>query len=148
MTKVQSMGDVLAWLDTLELAGGARSTGAWPLSTVLDHCAQSIEMSMQGFPQPKSELFRATAGRAAFALFKLRGRMGHDLAAPIPGAAALAAGPDWHAPAQRLRKAVLNFNAFAGSLQPHFAYGQLSNADFALAHVLHIANHQDEIGPG
>ena len=80
--------------------------------------------------------------------FKLRGRMGHDLAAPIPGAAALAAGPDWHAPAQRLRKAVLDFNAFAGSLQPHFAYGQLSNADFALAHVLHIANHQDEIGPG
>jgi Protein of unknown function (DUF1569) len=27
---------------------------------------------------------------------------------------------------------------------PHFAYGQLSKTDFALAHAFHIANHQDE----
>ncbi|MDO8768021.1 MAG: DUF1569 domain-containing protein, partial [Burkholderiaceae bacterium] len=28
---------------------------------------------------------------------------------------------------------------------PHFAYGALSRADFALAHAFHIANHQNEI---
>ncbi len=37
------------------------------------------------------------------------------------------------------------FQADTGPLQPHFAYGPLSRADYALAHALHIANHQDEI---
>ncbi len=100
---------------------------------------------MQGFPQPQSALFQATAGKAAFAVFKWRGAMRHDLAAPIPGAPALTLSSDSHAPAQRLRRAVLGFNAFQGLLQPHFAYGTLSKADFALAHALHIGNHQDEI---
>jgi hypothetical protein len=28
---------------------------------------------------------------------------------------------------------------------PHFAYGNLSKSDYAMAHSMHIANHQDEI---
>ena len=46
---------------------------------------------------------------------------------------------------ERLRQAVQRFQAYAGPLRPHFAYGALSRVDFALAHTLHIANHQDEI---
>ncbi len=143
--KLRSWDEVLPWLDTLEHAPLPRSLGQWQLPAVLDHLAQSIEMSLQGFPQPKSALFQATAGRAAFAVFKWRVAMRHDLASPIPGAPALNAGRDWRAPALRLRSAVQSFNTFAGRLHPHFAYGQLSKADFALAHALHIANHQDEI---
>jgi hypothetical protein len=40
---------------------------------------------------------------------------------------------------------VQRFQAYTGPLKPHFAYGDLSRSDYALAHVLHIANHQDEI---
>lgn len=145
--KVRSLAQALGWLDRLGNAPQAQATGAWPLSTVLDHLAQSIEMSMDGFPQPRSALFRMTAGAAAFKVFKWRGSMSHGLAAPIPGAPALAAGADWQPAAQRLRRAIARFEAHAGPLQPHFAYGALSKADFAIAHTLHIANHQDEILP-
>lgn len=39
----------------------------------------------------------------------------------------------------------LAFEAFSGGLRPHFAFGALSKTDFALAHVFHIANQQNEI---
>ena len=42
-------------------------------------------------------------------------------------------------------QAIQRFAAHNGALKPHFAYGALAKSDFALAHGLHIANHQDEI---
>jgi len=71
--------------------------------------------------------------------------MSHDLAEPIPGAPALGAGADWKPAALRLRQAIVRFNEYSGPLKRHFAYGALSKPEFALAHSLHIANHQDEI---
>ena len=142
--RVNSLADAGAWLDRLERSR-PRATGAWPLSSVLDHLAQSIEMSMDGFPQPRGALFQKTAGTAAFAVFKWRGRMSHGLAEPIPGAPGLRAGADWRPAAARLRQAIARFDSHAAKLQPHFAYGDLSKSDYAVAHALHIANHQDEI---
>lgn len=145
LPKVQTLDDAQRWLDRLEKSSKVTATGAWPMSSVLEHLAQSIEMSMDGFPQPKSALFQSTVGSAAFAVFKWRGQMSHALDAPIPGAPALTAGADWKPGAQRLRAAIARFNGFSGALRPHFAYGNLSRADFALAHAFHIANHQDEV---
>ena len=145
LPKVQSLDDSLRWLDRLQTAAGVKAIGAWPMAAVLEHLAQSIEMSMDGYPQHKSALFQGTAGSAAFAYFKWRGRMNHGLAEPIPGAPALTAGADWKPAALRLRQAITRFNGYNGALKPHFAYGPLSKAEFALAHNLHIANHQDEI---
>jgi hypothetical protein len=145
VSKVRSLEDSLRWLGSMERASQVNALGAWPLGAVLEHLAQSIEMSMDGFPQARSPLFQKTAGQAAFAVFRWRGRMSHGLAEPIPGAPALGAGAEWRAAAQRLRNAVLRFDAYQGPLQPHFAYGPLSRSEFALAHQMHIANHQDEI---
>ncbi|MBG9390006.1 DUF1569 domain-containing protein [Caenimonas aquaedulcis] len=142
---VQTLDESLRWLDHLERARSVRALGAWPLGAVLEHLAQSIEMSMDGFPQPRSALFQGTAGSMAFSYFKWRGRMTHGLAEPIPGAPALGAGADWKPGAIRLRQAMNRFNAWSGPLKPHFAYGALSKPDFALAHNMHIRNHQDEI---
>lgn len=144
--KVASLDDIPRWLDTLAASGKRGTTGPWPLAAVLDHLAQSVEMSMDGFPKPKSELFQRTAGAAAFAFFKWRGEMRHDLAAPIPGAGPLEA-EDWQASANRLRAAIQRFQRHDGPLAPHFAYGPLSKFDYAIAHTLHVANHQDEIVP-
>jgi hypothetical protein len=145
LSQVPSLDSSLRWLDSLEKAAEVKAIGTWPMGAVLEHLAQSIEMSMDGFPQTKGPLFQKTAGSAAFAFFKWRGRMSHGLAEPIPGAPALSAGADWKPAALRLRQAITRFNGYGGPLKPHFAYGGLSKAEFALAHSLHIANHRDEI---
>jgi hypothetical protein len=134
----------LLWLDRLE-AGQPRAIGAWPLGSVLDHLAQSIEMSLDGFPSQRSALFQHTLGRAAFAVFKHRGRMSHGLDQPIPGAPSLGAGADWRPALQRLRGAIVRFQQHQGPLQPHFAYGTLAKPDYAQAHAMHIADHRAEI---
>jgi len=64
---------------------------------------------------------------------------------PIPGAPVLPQATDWKPGMARLRTAVQRFQRHTGALQPHFAYGALNHADFALAHAWHIANHQDAI---
>jgi hypothetical protein len=143
--KVQSLDDALQWLDKLEAAPASHTTAHWPLVAVLEHLAQSVEMSLHGFPQPRSAVFQRTAGAAAFAVFKWRGRMSHGLDQPIPGAPALTLAGDWHVTARRLRQAIEAFRVWQGPLQPHFAYGALSHADYALAHSLHIADHRREI---
>lgn len=143
--KVGSLDEVLHWLDRLEKARGVRSSNAWTMGAVLEHLAQSVEMSMDGYPEPRSVLFQKTVGAAAFAFFELRGRMHHGLTDPIPGAPALPQRDDWKPGAQRLRAAVLRFQAHTGALQPHFAYGGLAKRDYAQAHALHIANHQDAV---
>jgi len=142
--KVQSLADAMRWLDKLDKASKLTMTGKWQTVAVLEHLSQSIEMSLDGFPQPKSAVFQNTAGSAAFAFFKWRGKMSHGLDEPIPGAAALTMQGDWKPAAQRLRAAIMRFDAHTGALKPHFAYGTLSKTDFALAHAFHIANHQDE----
>ena len=142
---VQTLDDSLRWLDRVDGSPGVKATGAWPLGAVLEHLAQSIEMSMDGFPVPRSALFQSTAGSAAFSWFKWRGRMSHGLDEPIPGAPSLTASADWKPASKRLRDAIRRFNAYNGALKPHFAYGQLSKTEFAMAHHMHIVNHQDEI---
>jgi hypothetical protein len=142
---VQTLPTVAVALQAIEgLATGWRSTGAWSLAQVLNHAAQSIEYSMNGFPESKSALFRATLGSAAFAVFDARGAMSHSLAEPIPGAPALAAADALPAAIGRASTALRAFEAHAGSLAPHFAYGTLDKAQYTRAHLMHLANHWSE----
>jgi hypothetical protein len=146
--KVQSLDDVLHWLDQLDQAPRVASSSTWVMPAVFAHMAQSIEMSMDGYPQQRSALFQSTVGAAAFAYFRFRGRMSHDLVEPIPGAPALVQSGEWTPQALRLRLAVQRFQAHTGALQPHFAYGALDYTQYTAAHVMHIANHQDAIEVG
>lgn len=115
--------------------------GLWTLPKTLVHCAQSIEYSMTGFPEMKSELFQKTAGAAAFNFFVWRGRMSHKLTEAIPGAPSLEPEAAMNDALARLRVSVEAFDAYQGPLQPHFAYGQLNKPDYEIAHTLHLANH-------
>jgi hypothetical protein len=117
----------------------------WNLSQVLQHLAQSIEFSMKGFPELKGAVFRATLGNAAFAVFNARGAMSHSLDEPIPGAPALAADQTLKTSVQRLLDAMDAFAAWSGPLQPHFAYGELSKAQYQRAHLMHLSNHWQQI---
>jgi Protein of unknown function (DUF1569) len=62
---------------------------AAPLAQMLNHAAQSIDYSIDGFPELQSKLFRAVVGSVAFTVFQARGKMSHSLVEPIPGAPAL-----------------------------------------------------------
>jgi Protein of unknown function (DUF1569) len=114
---------------------------AWNLSQVMQHLAQSIEYSMQGFPALKGQWFRSSVGSAAFAFFNSRGAMSHNLEEPIPGAPALDASQALKVSVQRLLDAMEAFAQFNGTLRPHFAYGELTKPQYERAHLMHLANH-------
>jgi hypothetical protein len=117
------------------------SLKGWSPAQVFNHCAQSIEYSISGYPELKPAWFRSSVGPLAFSMFAARGAMRHPLNEAIPGAAALTKPATQAQSLQRLRQAFADFAAYQGALQPHFAYGALSHTDYAQAHVLHLYNH-------
>jgi hypothetical protein len=123
------------------------SLKGWTPTEVFNHCAQSIEYSISGYPALKPGWFRSSVGPLAFSVFAARGAMRHPLAEAIPGAAPLSAPATQAQALQRLQQAFADFAAYQGELQPHFAYGVLSHADYAQAHVLHLYNHMSLIRP-
>ena len=123
----------------------ARTTAGWPLSQVLQHAAQSIEYSLDGFPEPKSALFQGTVGKGAWSVFNARGRMSHSLTEPIPGAPALDGALPLERAGTRLLAAIERFERHGGELRPHFAYGALDKRAYTRAHLMHLANHWTEV---
>lgn len=142
-----SIDSALRLLDRLQ-AEQVRKTGEWNLFQVYTHLAQSVEYSMTGYPEQKSWLFKNTVGSLAFAVFAGKGSMHHGLDEPIPGAPELAVEGDQQQALLRLRAALEAFVAYDGPLQPHFAYGDLSKAEYGHAHVMHLNNHLDQFTVG
>ena len=144
--EVKVMPTMAAAMAAIEgLAKGYQHTGAWTLAQMLNHAAQSIDCSIDGFPQLKSALFRNAVGRVAFAVFQARGKMGHTLTEPIPGAPALDAQALLEPAIARALAALRRFEAHTGALAPHFAYGELDKAQYTRAHLMHLANHWSEV---
>jgi hypothetical protein len=133
-------------IEQLRNAPMKTSTG-WDLPRVLHHAAQSIHGSIDGYPQLKPAWFRASAGSAAFAVFSARGRMSHGLDEPVPGMPSLADGLALGPAIGQALDALDRFERHTGPLAPHFAYGNLSKADYARAHLMHLANHWDLVVP-
>ncbi len=121
------------------------SSGKWSPAHVFNHNAQSIDYSLAGFPESKSALFQSLLGKPAFAVFAAKRAMHHGLAEPIPGAYEIADNGNLDAAIDKFLASIAAFKAFDGALKPHFAYGALSKADYALAHAMHFYNHMSEI---
>lgn len=113
----------------------------WAPFKVFSHLAQSIELSLTGYPELKPPFFRRTAGPVAFFVFSTAGAMRHPLTEPVPGASAIAEAGDTNAALDRLLQALAAFSAHTGPLAPHFAYGALDKAEYAQAHVMHVRDH-------
>lgn len=135
-----TLDQALGELDRLTQPEALPPPTAWGWAQTLAHCAQSVEYSMTGFPQAKSQVFQRTVGTAAFKVFAWRGRMTHDLGEPIPGAPSLEAS-DTQEAVDRLKRAVRAFKEWDAPLRPHFAYGELSKSEYEQAHAMHLANH-------
>ncbi len=139
-----SITSVFERLDALSPTAIAFS-GNWSASHIFHHMAQSIELSMSGYPVHKSDLFKSTVGPLAFSVFAAKGKMKHNLEEDIPGAPVDALAQDVAVALQRFRSALETFEAHTGDLQPHFAYGPLTKEEYRLAHVLHFNNHLERL---
>jgi hypothetical protein len=111
------------------------------LPQALLHCAQSIDYSLDGFPQMKPTLLRRTVGRLVSWRFLSAGKMRHNLGAPVPGAPALPAMGDVEAAWERLLLAIDRFEQQAGPPREHFLFGRLSKDEFGRLHAMHLADH-------
>jgi hypothetical protein len=143
--KLSSSAEVLAALDGLEGAGGTLD-GPWTLAQTLVHCAQSVELSLTGYPSPRSWVVRRLIGPRFMAKFLRQGFLTHDRAAPIPGAPALGE-PTLPEAVARLRSAIAAFDAHQGPLAPHFAYGPVDKARYEKLHAMHTADHLAAVRP-
>lgn len=129
-------------LDALDLSA-IGSTGDWGLGRTFSHLAQGVEFSMIGYPEEKPKLFQMTAGKLAFTIFQMRGRMSHGLDEVIPGEVVAEVTPDEGL--NRLWTSLEAFRDFDGPLRPHFAFGHLGKDKFAQVHLMHIENHLEEV---
>ena len=100
---------------------------------------------MTGYPVMKPKLFQNTVGQLAFAVFQAQGHMIHSLDEAIPGEIVSATASTPTNALDRLVNALEYFDSFDGALKPHFAYGALNKPQYAVAHVLHINNHFEDI---
>ena len=139
-----SIDTALTKLDNL-MVKNPITTGDWNLYKILIHCAQSVEYSMTGYPEHKSDLFKSTAGKAAFSLFSAKGKMTHPLNEAIPGAPVFSLEENIALAFERFKKSLKDFQQYQGDLAPHFAYGPLSKPEYEAAHVMHFNNHLQEI---
>jgi len=121
------------------------NAGEWDPYQVFTHCAQSVEFSMSLFPEHKSSIFKHTVGKLAFSIFSAKGKMTHGLNEPIPSAPTLTKSFDSLIALNRLKKALIEFDNYQGILAPHFAYGELTKAQYEVAHLMHLYDHLQEI---
>lgn len=121
-----------------------KSIGKWNAAHIFEHCKQSVDYSITGYPEVHSELFQNTAGVIAFETFGLARRMQHPLDEVIPSAPDLAMDNERLA-LQQLISSLETFQSHIGPLKPHFAFGELNKSDYAFAHAVHINQHLEEI---
>ncbi len=139
-----SLSQVETWLNE-SASVGLSTTGAWPLATILGHCAQSIEFSLSGFPELKSATFRRVVGPAAYTVFSALGGTRHGLSELIPGTQRADVDAPLAKSLERLRAAIASFRSHTGDLAPHFAYGDLTHAQAERAHAMHFSEHLSEV---
>lgn len=121
-----------------------QSQGSWNASQIFQHLAQSVGGSYQGYPVAKPAWFRHSIGPLALHSFKAIGRMQHPLTEPIAGMPALDPALPLPQALDLLLDALRQF-LLSQKLEPHFAYGVLTQADYQAAHWLHIRQHLTEI---
>ncbi|KKO44113.1 twin-arginine translocation pathway signal [Arsukibacterium ikkense] len=121
------------------------SSGPWNVSQILQHCTQSIRYSIYGYPEARSPWFQYSIGKLAVNAFAATGKLHHPLDEPIPGAPALQPTLPNDVALRELIYTVQQFMDWQGELQPHFAFGSLTKAQYYSVHYLHLQSHLDEI---
>lgn len=138
---ISALQTFLGSLDTSMLT----SQTSWSVARTFHHMTQSVDYSITGYPQHKPDWFKSSLGAAAFAVFAAKRTMAHNLEEAIPGAPDAPKDLTAEQAISQLIAALERFQTHTGSLAEHFAYGPLTREDYALAHVMHVRNHFEQI---
>lgn len=138
--RYDSLEEALGALEQIARARRIVLSPGWSLPEIFEHCAQSLEGVMAGFPCEKSRLFQNTVGSLAFHVFDWRGYMNHNLSEAIP-CCEFTPALENEAGFRRLIGAIEAFRRYEGPLHPHFAYGALTKVQAGKANAMHMANH-------
>jgi len=141
---LKNLDQVLTELEVLAQAKNIQ-TSNWSVYRILQHCAQTIEYSMSGYPTSKPKWLQLTVGKLAIFKFLKQGYMSHDLAAPVPGSPELTYEGSTAEGISILKASILKFKQFNGPLKPHLFFGELSKDEYNQYFAMHIANHFSEI---
>jgi hypothetical protein len=146
MEKLQfsSLEEVLTQLDILEQSESVTTTN-WSAYKILQHCAQTIDYSMTGYPQYKPKWFRATIGKIVISKFLKQGFMKHNLSAPVPGSPLLTKEGTTGEGIALLRNTIERFRNFNGELKPHLIFGKLTKTQYDRYFAIHVADHLSEV---
>lgn len=139
-----AIGALLAFLRSLD-ASLLTSETNWSVAKTFHHMTQSVDYSITGYPQHKPDWFKSSLGAAAFAVFAAKRTMVHNLEEAIPGAPDAPKNLTASQAISQLIAALERFHTHTGPLADHFAYGALTREDYALAHVMHVRNHFEQI---
>lgn len=111
------------------------------LSETIQHSTQSIGYAMTGCPELKPAIVRRTVGRAAKHTFLGRGRMKHNLSAPVPGAPDLDDSEGVAAALTQLHDVIAALSSYTGTLHAHPVYGQCTKEQAARLQAMHLREH-------
>ncbi|MEZ4383557.1 MAG: DUF1569 domain-containing protein [Nannocystaceae bacterium] len=141
-----NVDEAIARLREIAEAPDIKTTGRWSLHQIMEHCRQSVEYSLDGFPKLRPALLRKTIGSWIGRRFLRRERLGHRTFAAIPGAPEVARDGDGRRSVSGLIAALERFAAAEPqALKPHFIFGELSKDEYARLHVLHVSEHLSEV---
>lgn len=136
--KFKSLEEAIAEVKRLENLP-KKTTGVWSYYQILDHCAEGIESSMDGYKGSAPWLIRKTIGQMMKHKTFLQGFMDHG--GLNPTAPKTREEGDEKKAQERLFNAINRFKNFTGKLQLHPFFDELSREEFEKLHSYHIANH-------
>ncbi len=117
------------------------TAGQWALPVMLDHCAESLEFTLTGYPEMKPEWFRMIVGPVAKHVFLWQGKMSHNTLDPIPGDEGMPHSKTEKEAFDRLFQSIARFKTWNREVAEHFAYGKLDRAEAEKLQAFHIADH-------
>ncbi|MCA9657577.1 MAG: DUF1569 domain-containing protein [Myxococcales bacterium] len=141
-----NVDEAIARLREIAEAPDIQTTGTWSLHQIMEHCRQSVEYSLDGFPKLRPALLRRTIGGWIGRRFLRRERLGHKTSAAIPGAPEVSRDGDGRRSVSGLIAALERFAAAEpAAVKPHFIFGDLSKDEYERLHVLHVFEHLTEV---
>jgi len=136
--RFKTFDDALAELQRLE-QGPVITLGDWSFYQILDHCAGSIQNSMNPNARPLPSLKKRVVGFIAKHVIFCKGCLPAGI--QNPKAPSQRVEGDAQVAAKKLRDAITAFKDYSGPLAPHPFFGSLTKAEWQRILIFHLANH-------
>ena len=125
--------------DVRRLLAGHVMHGQWSLGMMCQHLCRAFELSMEGFPEQASWIYRRTVGVVARQVVLRVGWIPRGVKAP--GMRLMKDHFDPALEAERLAEAIERFSAYSGKLAEHPMLGRFSKKQWVRFHCVHCAHH-------